>query len=68
MDLYTFSFVLVVLPVQIKMFDSMINPKWICFLKLFFQKKKNPLANLSFYKDQNQYKSLAAQVSHPGLS
>lgn len=70
MDLYIFSFVLVVLPVQIKMFDSMINPNWIWFLKLFFQKNKQTtnktLANLSLYKDQNQYKPLAAQVSHPG--
>lgn len=45
MDLYIFSFVLVVLPVQIKMFDSMINPNWIWFLKLFFQKKKNKQQN-----------------------
>lgn len=67
MDLYIFSFVLVVLPVQIKMFDSMINPKWIWFLKLFFQKKTHLLTYLST-KIKINYKPLAAQVSDPGLS
>lgn len=69
MDLYIFSFVLVVLPVQMKMLAPWLIPNGFDFWSYSFKKKKKPtptLANLSFYKDRNQYKPLAAQVSHPG--